>query len=454
MGVTPTSALPQRANARLDRLPVITRSHRIWVCLLGIFFTFDLVDLNTLAYTAPALRSQWGLSIGTIGFLTSASFFGMFFGGLLGGRLADRFGRRPVVLASGAFYSLCSLLSALSVNAAMLAVTRVLTGFGLQAMTGVLLVYVSEMFPREKRGRYQSLILAVGLVGVPIAATVSRLIVPLGTGSWRWVFVIGASGIVCVAASWWLLPESIRWQVAKGRAQRAEGVLVRLEDEARAATGRDLPEPSGVAEPPESGRLRELLTPAYLKRTVVASAVMVCLILGFYGFNAWIPTLLVAQGYTETQSLTYSLILSIGAVPGALLAWPLVDRLERKTLILGISLVVAMLLLVFGVVGGAVAVVVVGFLINMLMQMLVAVLYTYLPEIFPTRLRGIGSGLANSSGRLSGVAGSVIVAGVYAGIGFTAVFVYLALVMVLLGIILAMFGERTTKRSLEDAGSV
>ncbi|WP_024803591.1 MFS transporter [Nocardia sp. BMG51109] len=453
MDATPVAPPTRAADARLDRIPVVTRSHRIWVALLGIFFTFDLVDLNTFAYVAPALRSEWGLSITAVGAVTSVSFLGMFLGGLLGGRLADRFGRRPTILGSAVFYSTFSLLSAVSVNVEMLAVTRVLTGFGLQAMTGVLLVYVTEMFPREQRGRYQSLTLALGLLGVPIAAAVSRLLVPIGPGTWRWVFVIGAGGIVGVILSVRLLPESIRWQVAQGRAEEAEPVLAKLESEARGILGRDLPEPGPAVETAESGNIRELLRPPYLQRLTVASAVMICLILGFYGFSSWIPTLLVEDGYTQTESLNYSLVLAIGAVPGALLAWPLVDRFERKTLILGISLVVTVLLLAFGISSGAVLVMVIGFLINMLMQMLVAVLYTYLPEVFPTRLRGLGAGCANSVGRLSGAAGAFIVGGVYSGLGYTAVFLYLALVILLLGTLLALFGERTTRRRLEDVGS-
>ena len=86
--------------ARLDRLPVITRTHRTWVVLLGALFVFDLVDLNSFAYAAPALRTQWGLSIGTVGVVTSAGFVGMFLGAIVGGRLSDRIGRRPVLILS------------------------------------------------------------------------------------------------------------------------------------------------------------------------------------------------------------------------------------------------------------------------------------------------------------------------------------------------------------------
>ncbi|UZF48244.1 MFS transporter (plasmid) [Rhodococcus rhodochrous] len=82
------------------------------------------VDLNALAYTAPAIREQWGLSIGQIGVATSAAFIGMFFGSIIGGRLADRFGRKRVCIGATLFYSLCSLLTAFSIGIVDLSIYR------------------------------------------------------------------------------------------------------------------------------------------------------------------------------------------------------------------------------------------------------------------------------------------------------------------------------------------
>lgn len=436
--------------ARLDRLPVITRTHRTWVALLGGLFVFDLVDLNSFAYAAPALRTQWGLSIGTVGLITSAGFVGMFLGAIVGGRLSDRFGRRPVLIGAVFFYSLFSLLSAASWDATSLGVMRVLTGFGLQAMTGVLLVYVSEMFPRALRGRYQSLLLAVGLAGVPVAAWLARLVVPLGPGTWRWIFVFGALGAVIGVVALRVLPESARWQAAHGRGtQAAERLVAKLEDEARERTGEPLPEPVATTPVPPAS-VRDLLHGAALRRTIVASAACVFLILSFYGFTSWVPTLLVERGYTTTQSLTYASVLAIAAVPGALLAFPVIDRWERKNLIFALQCAVAVLLLVFGLVGNPVSILVSGFLASMLMQTGVAVLYTYIAEVFPLALRGLGSGIANGTGRLAGVLGGVLVAAIFTGLGMAAVYVYLAIAALLMGLVLLFFGARTSNRALEE----
>ncbi|WP_211176759.1 MFS transporter [Pseudonocardia acidicola] len=412
-------------------------------------FLFELADLNTFAYVAPALKQHWGASVGSIGTVTAAAFLGMFVGALIGGRLADVLGRKWALTGSAICYSLFSLLSALSPNMATLGVLRVLTGVGLEAMTVVGLIYVAEMFPARMRGRYQALILGVGLIGIPMMSWFARFVVPTGADGWRWVFVLGAVGILAAAAMIRLLPESARWLDAHGHSESAAALVASLEAEARELTGEELP-PVGdppVAENP--GRLRELIRGRYRSRTLLLSLAWIFGILGFYGFNAWVPTLLVEKGYDMVASLTYTAILSIGAVPGALLAWPLIDRWERKHTLLGIELVVVCLVLVYGFVASVPVILIAGFCITLLLQMQTAFLYTYTPEVFPTRLRGVGTGFTNGLGRLAGAGGGVLVAAIFQAWGYVSVFVYVAACMGLVGLLIAVFGVRTTGRSLE-----
>lgn len=441
-------SLESTASARLDRIPLATRSHRIWAALLCAVFLFELADLNTFAYVAPALRKHWGVDVGGIGLVTSAAFGGMFIGALIGGRITDRFGRKWVLIGSSAAYSLFSLASAFSPNLATLGVLRVLTGVGLEAMTVVGLIYVAEMFPAARRGRYQALILGVGLVGIPAMSWFARLVVPLGASGWRWVFVLGAVGIVAALAMVRLLPESVRWLDAHGRGEQAEHIVDGLERQARAAVG-ELPETQPLPPTPEPAQLRDLFTGPLRTRTLLLALVWIFGILGFYGFNAWVPTLLAAKGYNVVESLTYTAVLSIGAVPGALLAWPIIDRWERKNAIFVIEAAVALFVIIYGFVSSLPVVIVSGILVTLLLQMQTAFLYAYTPEVFPTRLRGLGTGFTNGIGRLAGAGGGVLVAAIYQSWGYASVFVYVAGCMLLVGGLVALFGVRTTGERLE-----
>lgn len=446
---TDDGALP---SDRLNRIPVMTRSHRRWLVVLAALLLVDMADLNTFAFAAPAIRSEWGLSVHQVGTITSASFLGMFVGSIVGGRIADRFGRKPVILGAVGFFSVFSLMSAFAVGVADLTVYRVLTGVGLQAMTVVVLTYVSEMFPLTRRGRAQTWIVAFSLLGVPAMAWFARWVVPTGPSAWRWIFVLGASGLILmvVAARW--LPESVRWLQENGRSDRAEMIVAQIEDDAKEATGGELP--AVIAQPVvATGRPIDLVTGGYLKRTVVLSLAMCLALSGFYGYNAWVPTLLTEHGFSTTESLTYSSVMSLATVPGALLALLFIDRVERRTAVLVLYIVVASLMLVFGFTDSNMLMVASGLGITMMLQASVPCIYTYLPEIFPTSLRALGAGICNGTGRLAVFGTSFLVAALLAWVGFTGVFLYLAGVVILAGVTLALFGERTRGRSLEEITS-
>ena len=137
-------------------------------------------------------------------------------------------------------------------------------------------------------------------------------------------------------------------------------------------------------------------------------------------------------------------------MPGALLAWPVVDRWERKLLIAVMTGLVGALFVVCGVVGAPSLVLAAGFLISMLLQTQTVFLYAYLPEMFPTHLRGIGAGVANGLGRLGVFAGGFIIAPLVSATGFSGYFLTLAVILVAGGAVTGIFGLRTTNRPLVE----
>lgn len=443
----PPPAAPGLSD-RLNRVPVVTRTQRRLAVVLAGLLLVDHADLNAFAFAAPAIRAEWGLSVGQIGTITAASFLGMFVGSLVGGRLADRFGRVRLIVAATLFYSTFSLLSAFAVGVADLAAYRVLTGLGLQATTVVVLTYVAEMFPRLHRGRAQTWILAVSLLGIPAMAWFARWVVPQAPSAWRWIFVLGAVGLVVAPLAARFLPESARWNEARGRAELSTAFVERVEAEARSVAGA-LPEPVAAA-PVVAGRPAELASRAYRKRVVVLAVVMAFALSGYYGFNSWLPILLNDHGMTPEQSLTYTSILSVAAFPGALLALLFIDRVERRTAVMAIYAVVAALLLVFGFTDSDALLLASGLAISLLLQTAASCVYTYLPEIFPTHLRALGAGLGNGVGRLSTFASTFLVAAILGALGYTAVFLYLAGALLAAGLVIGLFGERTRGRTLEE----
>ncbi|WP_439029072.1 MFS transporter [Gordonia terrae] len=435
---------------RLNRLPVLTRLHKVWGVLVTALLVFEMADLNAFAYVAPTLRKQWGISVDQVAWISASAFLGMAAGSLVGGWLADRFGRQRLLMFGTLFYSVLSILSATSTGPLQLGIYRFFIGAGLYAVTVAALTYVSEMFPRMHRGKVQSLAAAVAFLGIPLMSLFSRWVIPMGDNSWRWVFVFGGFGMAISLVAWRMLPESIRWREQNDKdTESAADLVAMLETEATRQTGSPLPVPT--PEPVvQAGKAADLVRGGFLRRTVVMSSVLIFATSAFYGFNSWLPLLLGEHGFSTTASLNYTTIVALAACPGALLASVLIERFERRTTVMVVFLACALFLLLVGFTDNDVLFLIGGVMVSFLLYCATAILYTYMPEIFPTQLRALGTGIPNSGGRIATVFCMFVVAEILKQMGFTSVFVYLAVSVGIAGTILGVFGERTRGRSLES----
>lgn len=440
--------LASELSPRLDRLPV-SRFHRRIMYGVCFAFFFELADLNSFAYAATGLRKYEHMSVGTIANVTSASFAGMFLGAIFGGRLADRLGRRRALAWAVVWFSLFSLLNALAPDTAVIALARFLTGIGLSAMTVIAITYLAELMPQSHRGRMQGAALAVGLIGIPAMAFFARAVVPTGPDGWRWVFVAGAAGVASLAVIL-RLPESPRWLLEHGRPEKAEATLAAIEAEVTRSAG-ELPPPAAPPAPvPAVTGVGSLFRGGLGGRTLMLVGAWIFQTLGFYGFTSWVPVLLADHGFTLTKSLTFTAITTIGAVPGALLAWVISDRYRRKSPLIAVAALTAVCGLAYGVSFNTAAILVFGFGVSFFIQTFAALLYAYTPELYPTGLRNTGSGLAYGTGRLANIAGPYIVSAIYGGAGYPWVFVYIAVCWALAALVIGLFGPRTGDIALEE----
>lgn len=433
--------------ARLDRLP-ITSYHRYIMWILGFVFFAELAGINTLSFAAPAILKQWHISIATVGYLVSATFLGMFLGAASGGWFSDRVGRKRALILTTVWFSIFSLLNSVVWEPTGLFIARLLTGVGLSAMTVVGITYVSEMFPANKRGAYQGWIMTIGLIGIPATAYVARFTIPMASWGWRLVFVWGGLGLIFAALMAMKFEESPRWYENRGLLAEADAVMDRIEIRARAEFGDLPPVPESVPFAARRGSYWELFSPDYLPRTMMLLVIWIAQTLGFYGFMAWVPTLLVAHGFPMVNSLAWSSAISIGAVPGALIGSLIAERWERKWSITGVTLVIAFCGVMYGLTFKTAAIIIFGFCVAMFAQTFVVLIYAYTAECYPTEIRNSGTGLTYGVGRLANAFGPLIVAFLFTRLGYTSVFVYIAAMWLLVSVTIGIFGPRTKGRTL------
>jgi MFS transporter, putative metabolite:H+ symporter len=445
--------------ARLDRLPA-TRTMWKFVVLLGLGFFFELYDLLYSGYVAPGIVKSGILTTTTVGLFGMtgvaaflASLFGGLFIGTIGcGFLADRFGRRAIFTWSLLFYTAANLVMAFQTTAAGLNFWRFTAGLGIGVEMVTIGTYVSELVPRQIRGRAFACEQAIGFLSVPVAALLSYLLVPrrpFGLDGWRWVVLIGAHGAVFV---WFIrrsLPESPRWLAQKGRLAEADTILSKLEAKVTEEYGGPLPAPSEPELVSTSGRFRDMWVAPYGKRATMMILFNIFQTVGFYGFANWVPTLLVKQGITLTNSLMYSSFIAIAAPIGPIIGLVIGDKFERRTVIVVAAAAILVCGLIFSQVSGGMLLITMGLGLTLANNIMSYSFHAYQAELFPTRIRARAVGFVYSWSRLSAIFTSFLIAGLLKQFGTTGVFVFVAVAMLIVMAAIGFMGPRTRDLALE-----
>ncbi|WP_227984280.1 MFS transporter [Nocardia spumae] len=412
--------------ARLDELP-IRPVHRTLVALVGMGLFFDLYELFLAGTITGVLKQQLDLSTYQLSGILASAFVGQFLGALVIGRLSDVFGRRRMFMINIGMYAGFTLLGAFSPDVWFLMATRVLAGLGIGAEMTVSDTYLSEVMPPQVRGRMISIAYTIGFCAVPAVGFLARWLVPLepfGTDGWRWLFVIGGLGAALVFVARRHMPESPQW-----RAQHEE------------AAG---PRP----EPPAKAPFGDILRGANRGRTLLFSAVMILQVFGYYGFGTLAVLVLQHKGFTVVNSLGYLTVTYLGYPLGSLLAIPLIERIERKYLVLASAGLMAIFGLIFGFATTVPLILASGGLFTLTSNVFSNALHTYLPESFPTTVRGTASGTTYSLSKLSTAIQPFLLLPLLDRHGPGAVFTVITVALVLMVGLIAAWGPLTGRGPL------
>ena len=441
----------QSIASRLERLP-LCGFHRRFITLISLGGWFDFYDIFMMAYIGAALQYSGILTLEQFSHMIAAGFCGMFVGTIIFGMGSDHFGRRNAFLLMLLIYSLCTLMGAFAPNASWLIVWRALAGIGIGAELVVIDTYVTEMLPRHARGRYVAITQLVGFTAIPAVALLSKVLVPTRwlMDGWRWVMVIGAVGALFV---WYIrrrLPESPRWCESRGRHREAQQIMERIENEIVRETRKPLPLPKPLSiQPVPHMPFRELWQPAYRGRTVMLMVFHLLQTIGIYGFANWAPTFFLKQGKSLGQSLEYGFLIALVSPIGPLIAVYTAEHLERKRLIVWLSLLMAGSGFAFPFVSRPLAIVGVGALLTIFSYWFSAVFHAYQAELFPTRARATGVGFTYSWSRLSAVFSTLII-GMLLSKGVLAVFLFMGGAMIGVALVVGLFGPKTNAVLLEQ----
>lgn len=360
----------------------------LFMCL--VVAVLEGIDLQSTGVAAPRMAHEFGLSVGQMGLAFSAGMLGLLPGALAGGMLADRIGRKRVLLLSMLVFGLFSLATTQVWSFPSLLVARLLTGLGLGgAMPNLIALSAEAVEPRLRNTA-----VSIMYCGMPFGGAMAALLGVLGTGetAWRNIFYAGGAGpLVIIPLLMLCLPESKMFD-----------------------------RQAGAAQPPLSGRPEPALHVLFGGRraalTLLVWISFFCTLIVLYFLMNWLPSLIVGRGLSHSQAGITQILFNAGSIFGVLGIGMLMDRSGPVRVVPGVYVVIVASLAALSAAQGMTSLSIAVFFAGLGVVGAQGMLYSMAAACYPTTMRGTGVGAAVAVGRLGSIVGPFL-AGLLLAIG-------------------------------------
>lgn len=381
----------------------------LFCCWLAILA--EGYDVGVLGAILPALAEykEWNLSPLALGGLGSYALIGMLIGALFIGTLSDLVGRKKMLLASMAIFTLTQAGAAWAPTPELFGLFRLIGGLGMGGVIPVAAALTIEYSAPNKRSYNYGLMYSGYSLGIVAAALAALFVLPMG--GWRAVIAIGAAPVVLIPIIWKFLPESLEFLESKGRKSEAKALAAKLNIanyKPVVAAAPAAPAAQGGQADPWWKTITTMFSRKYLRSTVFFWISLFCGLVLVYGLNTWLPSIMKKAGYDLGSSLTFLLVFSLASAIGGLLLGRAADKYGKK-----------LILVVFYILGGL-GIMLLVFPNTMVVNLLFVafagvgsistslVLTGYIADYYPAKVRGTATGWALSFARLGAISGPLI----------------------------------------------
>lgn len=385
----------------------------------GLSWMFDAMDVGMISFVVAALAKEWSLGPEKIGYLTSINSVGMAVGAAAAGILADRFGRKSVLLWTLLIFSIASGLSAFAAGYAVLCVLRFIAGFGLGGELPVASTLVSESMPVKERGRAVVLLESFWALGWILSALIAYFVIP--DYGWRIAFAIGA------------VPALYALYLRKA-----------IDDSPKFAEIKKAPPV------PLRKRVAAVWSAEHRRSTIMLWILWFTVVFSYYGMFLWLPTVMVLKGFSLVKSFEYVLIMTLAQLPGYFTAAYFIEKYGRRFVMVIYLLLTAVSAAWFGNSTTEGMLMAAGICLSFFNLGAWGGMYAYTPELYPTKIRSTGVGLATSFGRIGGIIAPTLV-GLMVGkaVAIGSIFMIFFVTIVIGALAVLFLGKETKGLELE-----
>lgn len=373
--------------------------------VIGTAWLFDAADVALLSFIMPLIKKEWLLNDNQIGLVSSITTVGMMFGAILFGYLADKFGKKNIIIITLLIFSVSNLVLALTTNVEQFMLVRFITGIGLGGELPVATTIIADSFSGHRRSKMLILVDSFWAIGWILASLLAFLFMPL----YGWRFTVIATSIMALYT-----------------------LVIR----------RHLPEQTNIKNKRLNLRiaLNEIWSKKYRRATICLSLLWFIIMFTYYGMFLWLPSVLIKRGFSVVHSFGYTLIMSLAQLPGYFLAAYLMGKLSRKK-VLGIYLVGTIIgAFLFGTAQNVFMVVFSSCLLSFFTLGAWGILIALTPTQYPMNIRGVGIGFTQSIGRIGATIGPYLIGfSLSINLSISTIFFYFV-VSLIIGILILIFG--------------
>ncbi|MAX80565.1 MAG: aromatic acid/H+ symport family MFS transporter [Crocinitomicaceae bacterium] len=403
-------------NARFNRFH--------WSVLLWSFLIiiFDVYDLVIYGVVLPVLMDKWQLTPMQAGSLGSYALFGMMFGALIFGPISDRIGRKKSIIICLALFSSCTLINTFTVNPTQFGIARFFAGFGIGGLMPNAVALITEYAPKKIRALLTTIMFSGYAVGGMISAGLGIVLLP--NFGWQSVFYVGALPLLLIPVIMRYLPDSIGFLVRSKKNEEVGQILSKIDPSFTPSKDDNYYIPEKA---PGVSIVKLFKDNRGVSTAMFWVAFFMCLLM-VYGLSSWLPKLMTEAGYPLGSSLSFLLVLNLGAMFGAIGGGWLGDKFHLKKVSIIYLAMAAISLSLLGFKSNT-------FVLYLLLAIAGAttigtqiLLYAYVAQFYPMDIRSTGIGWASGVGRVGGIIGPLMGGAlVGSGLPFQVNFIFFAI---------------------------